>query len=400
MKADPAMPSKTVTNKHGTSTDEPALRIIALKKHFQRLRGGTVTAVDGVSLDIAAGEMVVILGPSGCGKTSLLRSVAGLEMPSGGEIYSNGKLIFSSPQNVRTPPEHRGFGMMFQSYAVWPHMNVFGNVSYPLSIKRVPKQKIFERVSKILDVVGIGHLADEYPTQLSGGQQQRVALARSLVADPKIMLFDEPLSNVDAKVRDELRIEIRAMQRRIGFAGIFVTHDQEEATAIADRIVVMRNGHFVQVGSPRVVYGSPATRFVARFLGVVNEWEGVLQKARSAKATTRTIKTDLGDLVVAAANIPASAVAGDDVFAVVRPESIFVTTTAPPKRDWTVWKAEVDDEIFRGPYVDRFLKLSGTRVRSRGNAANQMKAGEKVYAVIDPDAVRVIVSDLSNPSKN
>ena len=370
------------------SADQPALRVVNLRKHFQRRHGGTVTAVDGVSIDIAAGEMVVILGPSGCGKTSLLRCIAGLERPSEGEIHAGGQPIFASAQGLHTPPEHRGFGMMFQSYAVWPHMSVFGNVSYPLRIKRLPKAEIAARVGRILEITGILHLANEYPTQLSGGQQQRVALARSLVADPRIMLFDEPLSNVDAKVREELRIEIRAMQRRIGFAGIFVTHDQEEATAIADRIVVMRDGRFVQIGSPRQVYGSPATRFVAAFLGVVNEWPGVLEQ----RPDGWSIRTEVGDLRIADANVPASAVSGDRAIATVRPESIAVDAAAPDIPG-SIWNAEVEDEIFRGPYVDRFLLVAGQRIRSRGNAAQQFARGDRVFAAIPAEAVRVVVAD-------
>jgi iron(III) transport system ATP-binding protein len=341
--------------------------------------------------------MVVILGPSGCGKTSLLRSIAGLERPSEGEILADGRPIFSSARGLHLPPEHRGFGMMFQSYAVWPHMTVFGNVAYPLRIKRVPRAETAQRVGRILDIVGIGHLAGEYPTQLSGGQQQRVALARSLVGDPRIMLFDEPLSNVDAKVREELRVEIRAMQRRIGFAGIFVTHDQEEATAIADRIVVMREGRFVQIGTPRQVYGAPSTRFVAAFLGVVNEWPGQLQTAPDGGWT---IRTALGELRIAAANLPETAAAGDAVVATVRPEAIAVETEPPPAgAAVTVWPAEIEDEIFRGPYVDRFLHLADSRVRSRGDAARQFAAGAKVCAVIAADAVRVVVPDLPEPAE-
>lgn len=361
---------------------ERVLSVSHLSKYFKRLRGGIVTAVNDVSLDIAAGEMVVILGPSGCGKTSMLRSIAGLERPDKGRITSAGRVVYSSEDGVRLPPERRGFGMMFQSYAVWPHMSVFGNVSYPLRIKRVPKAEIEERVDRILGIVGIGHLRDEYPTQLSGGQQQRVALARCLVADPQVILFDEPLSNVDAKVRDELRIELRAMQRRIGFAGIFVTHDQEEATAIADRIVVMRDGDFVQVGSPREVYAKPANRFVAGFLGVINEWTGTLSGADS-------IDTALGTLVVPSDAVPKGTAQGESITVAVRPEAIAVTTERPAGTG-TVWEGSAEDEVFRGAYVDRFVSVNGVRVRSRGDSLRTISEGERVFVRIPESEVRVI----------
>jgi len=371
------------------NADEPALRVTNLTKYFKRLRGGIVTAVNGVSLDIVAGEMVVILGPSGCGKTSMLRSIAGLERPDKGSITASGRVVYSSDLGIRLPPERRGFGMMFQSYAVWPHMSVFGNVSYPLRIKRVPKAEVRERVDRILGIVGIAHLRDEYPTQLSGGQQQRVALARCLVADPKVILFDEPLSNVDAKVRDELRIELRAMQRRIGFAGIFVTHDQEEATAIADRIVVMRDGDFVQVGTPREVYGSPASRFVAGFLGVVNEWSGTLTDAE-------TIATPLGDLAVDESLLPMAAKQGDPITVTVRPEAISVAMSEPVSFDGTIWRGSAEDEVFRGPYVDRFVSVSGVRVRSRGDSVRSISNGTEVFIAIPRSAVRVVEHGTSS----
>jgi iron(III) transport system ATP-binding protein len=311
----------------------------------------------------------------------MLRSIAGLEQPDEGLIISEERTVYSSAKGIRIPPERRGFGMMFQSYAVWPHMDVFGNVSYPLRIKHVPKTEVKERVEQVLKIVGIDHLRDEYPTRMSGGQQQRVALARCLVADPRVILFDEPLSNVDAKVREELRGELRRMQHRIGFAGIFVTHDQEEATAIADRIVVMRDGDFVQVGNPREVYGSPANRFVAGFLGVVNEWQGTLLSSTS-------VHTELGDLVIRPSAVPAGAKVGDSVVVAVRPEGITVGLSL--SGEGAVWKAVAEEEVFRGPYVDRFLTINGKRFRARGDSSLQIPVGTEVEALVTADSVKIV----------
>jgi iron(III) transport system ATP-binding protein len=215
-------------------------------------RQGSVVAVDGVDLRVRSGELVVLLGPSGCGKTTLLRCIAGLERPTGGEIRVRGRTVFSHTNGCFVPPEHRRIGMMFQSYALWPHMTVSENIGYPLTA--LPRPERQARVVEMLDRLGIAGLGHRYPGELSGGQQQRVALARALVASQSLLLFDEPLSNVDAKVRRRLRTELRDLKRRSNFAGIYVTHDQEEAMELADTLVVMESGQVRQVASPRAVY--------------------------------------------------------------------------------------------------------------------------------------------------
>ncbi|TDE03117.1 ABC transporter ATP-binding protein [Jiangella asiatica] len=373
----------------GPEPDAAPVRVIGLTKHFKRQRGEQVVAVDDVSLEVGRGEMVVILGPSGCGKTTLLRCVAGLETPTGGEIHSNGRVVSSARQGVQVPPERRGFGMMFQSYAVWPHMSVRRNVSYPLAVRRVPKAELTERVERILRIVGIAGLAEEYPAQLSGGQQQRVALARCLVADPDVILFDEPLSNVDAKVREELRVELLTMQQRIGFAGIFVTHDQEEATAIADRVVVMCDGAVEQVGPPREVYRAPRTRFVAGFLGVVNEWVGTVQDTSGPQPLVRT---PMGEIAVAAENVPSDVGAGDQVAVIARPEVVAVSSDRPDGAGPNVWPATLTTETFRGPYVEQFLEVNGQRVRARGAGREHLSDGQRVFAAAAPRDLRVLAA--------
>ncbi|MBN9262937.1 MAG: ABC transporter ATP-binding protein, partial [Hyphomicrobium sp.] len=248
-------------------------------------RFGSFKALSGIELAIEEREFVTFLGPSGCGKTTMLRTLAGFLTPDSGTIHVGGRLL-SSPQAV-VPPEHRRMGMVFQNYAVWPHMSVFENVAFGLRLLKVEGAEIGERVSRILDAVGLSGLEKRHPGQLSGGQQQRVALARSLVVEPSILLLDEPLSNLDAKLRERMRTELKTLQRRTGITFIYVTHDQAEAMALSDRIVVFNQGTVQQVGAPRDVYERPANIFVADFMGLVNKVPGKLVELRGTSARVR-----------------------------------------------------------------------------------------------------------------
>ncbi|MBO4378640.1 MAG: ABC transporter ATP-binding protein, partial [Clostridia bacterium] len=214
------------------------------------------------------GEFITLLGPSGCGKTTMLRIIAGFEKPTTGELYIDNQLVSGGKTFI--PPEKRSVGMVFQSYAVWPHMNVFDNVAYPLTIKKVPKAEIKKSVEHVLEIVHLSQYAERFPNQLSGGQQQRVALARALVAAPKLLLLDEPLSNLDAKLRVQLRSELKKMQKDFGITSIYVTHDQEEALTLSDRIAVFNRGVIEQIGTPNEVYNHSATEFVCNFIGDIN----------------------------------------------------------------------------------------------------------------------------------
>ena len=236
------------------------LKITGVSKTF-----GGVTALGGVSLELAAGEFVSFLGPSGCGKTTLLRIIAGLEEPDAGDVWIGQDQLVGAGKFVL--PEHRGFGMVFQSYALWPHMTVFENLAYPLDVQKCPHEEIRRRVDTILRALGLSLHGERRPSQLSGGQQQRVALGRALITRPRVLLLDEPLSNVDAKVRQEMRLEIRRVQQETGISAIYVTHDQSEALAMSDRIVVMNHGLVEQVGPPEEIYRRPANAFVADFMG-------------------------------------------------------------------------------------------------------------------------------------
>ena len=230
----------------------------------------TVTALDNVTVSTPPNRILTLLGPSGCGKTTLLRCIAGLESPDSGEIVIGGEVVWSRDKGISLPPERRGIGMVFQSYAIWPHMTVFGNVAYPLEVRKVPKHEIEERVAKVLDLVQLSGFQDRPATKLSGGQQQRVALARALVAEPKVILFDEPLSNLDAKLRESTRQELRDFLSELAISAIYVTHDQVEALTIADDIAVMRNGRIVELGTPQDIYLRSNNPFVVDFIGRAN----------------------------------------------------------------------------------------------------------------------------------
>ena len=246
------------------------------------VRYGEVVAVDGVSLTVGQGEHVTLLGPSGCGKTTTLRAIAGLEEPSGGMIRIAGATVYSAAERRNVPAEKRGVSMVFQSYAVWPHMSVFDNVAYGLRVRNLPRDKVAAEVERALDLVQMRDFATRSAALLSGGQQQRVALARAIAFSPTVLLFDEPLSNLDAKLRAEMRVELRALQRRLGVTSVYVTHDQEEALAISDRVVVMNVGGIEQIGTPEDIYNRPKTRFVADFVGSANLIAGRVRSEASA----------------------------------------------------------------------------------------------------------------------
>jgi iron(III) transport system ATP-binding protein len=234
------------------------------------VRYGEVPAVNGVSFTVGQGEHVTLLGPSGCGKTTTLRAIAGLEEPSGGSIRIAGTTVYSAAERRNVPAEKRGVSMVFQSYAVWPHMSVFDNVAYGLRVRKLARGEIAEQVDRALGLVQMRSFAERSAALLSGGQQQRVALARAIAFSPTVLLFDEPLSNLDAKLRVEMRVELRELQRRLGVTSLYVTHDQEEALAISDRVVVMNVGGIEQLGTPEDIYNRPKTRFVADFVGSAN----------------------------------------------------------------------------------------------------------------------------------
>lgn len=281
----------SISRERGPTAPEAAAHSISVRglaKSFQREDGTSVFAVDDVTIDVEPGEFLVLLGPSGCGKTTLLRMIAGLEKPDRGQITLNGVAVFDGERNLDVPPERRPASMVFQSYALWPHMTVFDNVAYPLRSQRVPRGQVQTRVSDVLRIVGIDHLRGQFPNQLSGGQQQRVSLARAIVASQDVILFDEPLSNIDAKVREKLRLEIIRMQRELGFTALYVTHDQEEAMTLGTRIAVLNEGVVSQIDTPRAIYEQPTSAYVAAFVGTVDEFKGSVIERMPGRVRVRT----------------------------------------------------------------------------------------------------------------
>jgi iron(III) transport system ATP-binding protein len=262
------------------------------------VRYGTAPAVAGVSFQVQPGEQLTLLGPSGCGKTTTLRAIAGLERPSGGAIRIGGTTVYSSAARVDVPAEKRGLSMVFQSYAIWPHMSVFDNVAYGLRVRRVGAREIETKVREALALVQMAGFERRPASQLSGGQQQRVALARACVFSPEVLLFDEPLSNLDAKLRADMRIELRELQHRLGVTSVYVTHDLEEALAMSDHIVVMREGAIEQIGSPADIYNLPRNAFVADFVGSANLIRGRLRPDLAADGLA-ALETEGGEIVYA-----------------------------------------------------------------------------------------------------
>jgi iron(III) transport system ATP-binding protein len=234
------------------------------------VRYNEVVAVDDIGFTIQPGELVTLLGPSGCGKTTTLRAIAGLEDPTSGTIRLGGETVYSSAQHRNVPSEKRGLSMVFQSYAIWPHMTVAENVAYGLQVRKLPRAEVEQNVRRVLDLVQMNNFADRPASKLSGGQQQRIAVARAIAFSPTVLLFDEPLSNLDAKLRTEMRVELRELQRRLDITSVYVTHDQEEALAISDRVIVMNHGRIEQIGSPETIYNRPKSLFVADFVGAAN----------------------------------------------------------------------------------------------------------------------------------
>ena len=321
-----------------------SLRLERLTKEFGNGKE-KVVAVRELSLTINPGEFVTLLGPSGCGKTTALRMIAGFESPTSGEVLLDGENL------VSMTPDKRPMGMVFQSYAIFPHMTVFDNVAYGLRIKKMGSAEIKKAVSEVLESMSLSHLTNRAPNQLSGGQQQRVALARAMVVRPKVLLFDEPLSNLDAKLRAQMRIEIRNIQRRLGITSIFVTHDQDEAMSLSDRIVVMRNAVVEQVGTPDEVYRRPSTVFVADFIGRSNFLS--VETAKSVKGGKAKVVVGGKELEVAAQD---KALGSAQPVLLVRPESISVTAS----KSSTPGKSEgvVTNVVFYGNHVEYTLNTS------------------------------------------
>jgi iron(III) transport system ATP-binding protein len=316
---------------------------------------GGVRAVDEVSLDAEEGTFLTLLGPSGCGKTTTLRMIAGLERNDFGRIQIGDRLVSSPDDGVFVPPERRNIGMVFQSYAIWPHMSVFDNVAYPLRIRKRPAGEIRRRVGETLELLSMNELGERQATALSGGQQQRVAIARALVFEPSILLMDEPLSNLDAQLREQMRVQLRELQQRLGITTVYVTHDQEEAMVLADTIAVLHAGRVVQLGPPEEVYHRPTSRTVAAFFGMPNLLPGRVAEVRSesGKGFARIV----GEGWEGWCASPGDVRAGEEVTAVVRPEAIQMSREPPSRSSAEItWSGRIREGFFRGSR--RFFAVS------------------------------------------
>jgi iron(III) transport system ATP-binding protein len=348
-------------------------------------RFADVTAVRDLALAIDDREFVTLLGPSGCGKTTLLRLLAGFMAPDAGVIRVGAAMV-SSPSGV-VPPERRGMGMVFQNYAVWPHKTVAQNVAFGLEVRRVPRAEARTRIARVLELVNLAGLEQRYPSELSGGQQQRVALARSLVVEPGILLLDEPLSNLDAKLRERMRWELKELQRRTGITFVYVTHDQSEALALSDRIAVMHLGEVIQFGPPREVYTRPANKTVADFMGLVNLVPG--RVARAAGERSVVALSDHRTLTVA---LPPSATEGQAVHVAVRPESLRLSApnAAPAGNGTAALPGQVTELTFLGNLTDCHVTLDdGTRVRVQLDPRTVLAIGQRVEVDVDPASASV-----------
>jgi iron(III) transport system ATP-binding protein len=363
------------------------VQIESLEKYFGEDKE-RVHVLKGVSLNIPEGSLYTFLGPSGCGKTTTLRCVAGLERPDGGRISIGGRPVYASGERVYVPTNKRPIGMVFQSYAIWPHMTVAENVGYPLTIHRRPKTEIKKRVTDVLKVVGLDGLEDRPAPKLSGGQQQRVAFARALINEPKVMLLDEPLSNLDAKLRVQMRSEIKALQRRTNITTIFVTHDQAEALAISDQIAVMHGGVLIEIGSPHELYTRPKRRFTATFLGLTNFIEG---KVLDVDGNSRPgkLQTKKGILSF----IPSTALKKDQAAVIsIRPENIPLYKEKPASMD-NVLEGTVTEAIFMGDAYQCKVAVGDDVIAVHTHPFNSVNPGDKVYLHLDPGSCNGLPAD-------
>jgi iron(III) transport system ATP-binding protein len=359
------------------------MAFIEIKNLLKRYK--KVVAVNNINLEVVEGEMLTLLGPSGCGKTTTLRCIAGLETPEEGDVIIDGKPMFSEGF---IHPSQRGLGMVFQNYAVWPHMKVFNNVAYGLKIMKIPKKDIQEKTQEALELVGLKGLGDRYPSQLSGGEQQRVALARALVRNPKVLLLDEPLSNLDAKLREKMRFEIKGLVKRMGLTSVYVTHDQAEAMVISDRIAVMESGNIVQIGTAQEIYRKPANKFVADFIGTMNFISGEIVQSPQDTDTV-CVRTEFSEKVLCTTDDAAAATPGKEIYVSIRPEDVEVLTE-PAQAGENVFKGVIANKAYLGNFLYFFVDINGTRIQAQVPHGLSQEEGQEVHLYLDPEKCMIL----------
>jgi iron(III) transport system ATP-binding protein len=352
------------------------IRISGVSKSY--FSGGKrVAALADVDLTVPANRIFTLLGPSGCGKTTLLRCIVGLETPDAGEIVIGDEVVFSRPRDIFVPPERRGLNMVFQSYAIWPHMSVFDNVAYPLEVRGVARDEIARRVQATLKFVQLAGFEGRPATRLSGGQQQRVALARALVAEPKVLLFDEPLSNLDAKLREETRKELRNFLTGLKITAVYVTHDRIEALSLSDSLAVMRDGRIVEIGTPRQIYFESDRRFVADFIGRANLIEGTVSSASSVRTV---VQAPFGPIACQ----PEGGVApGAAVAVCIRPEFVRIVARQA-EGDANVFRGRVESLLFVGDACEGEIRTGDSLLIARLEATAGVQEGAEVLLHLDP----------------
>ncbi len=352
------------------------LKLISILKKY-----GKVKAIDNLNLEVQDGELVTLLGPSGCGKTTTLRTISGFLAPDSGDIYINDRRI------TDIPPERRGIGLVFQNYALWPHMTVFQNLAFGLQMRKIPKDEIKKRVKQQLETVRLEEYENRYPRELSGGQQQRVALARALVLEPDILLLDEPLSNLDALLREKMRFEIARIHRESGVTTVYVTHDQTEAMVISDRIIILNKGRIMQQGKPEDIYENPSNKFVAGFMGNTSFINGTVADF-NGKYTL--VKTGDGLTIYGTGRKMKK---GENVVIAVRPENVQFVLPSDIREEMksnNLFSVEIERESYIGEVVDYQLKIKSWSIRAKSAVSNKMKEGETVKIYLDPDKMPIL----------
>ena len=382
-----------VTNRDSTrpkGSAAPFVCVTAIRKTF-----GPVPALQGVDFDVPIGSTVSLLGPSGCGKTTMLRSIAGLETPNTGRISIGDSVVFDSEHKINLPSESRQIGMVFQSYAVWPHMTVGQNVGFPLKIRRIPAREIKSRVRDVLSLVGLDGYGERPSTNLSGGQQQRVALARAIVHEPRLVLFDEPLSNLDAKLREQMRTELKLLQDRLGFTAIYVTHDQEEALALSDTVIVMNHGRVEAMASPRELFTNPRTPFVANFVGFDNLHEGEVEwvgpacglSSEATEGAAQPVAVSVGGLSLRSfwrGGAPPRL--GMPVTLAFRSERVHIRPAGDRNgSDTNQYEGVVEACVYLGKYLDCVVVTGSLRVHALAPGDAAIEPGDRVTISIRPD---------------
>jgi ABC-type Fe3+/spermidine/putrescine transport system ATPase subunit len=386
---------QTVGTKSPTSENaEPAMRLVGLWKTYP---GAAQPAVKNLSLDVYDGEIVTLLGPSGCGKTTTLRMVAGLEVPDQGNIFFGERSVVLTSRRLLVPPDKRNVGMVFQSYAIWPHMTVEQNVAFPLQSRKCPRREVRERVCRALELVGMAGFEDRPGPLLSGGQQQRVALARALVSEPQVLLLDEPFSNLDAKLREQMRIELKLLQKRLKVAVLFVTHDQIEALSLSNRIALMSSGVVQQQGNPRLLYEEPANEFVRDFLGRTLLFKGKVQSSNPSGQMAIGVE-GAPDCVVFGRNYdPGGLKTGESVYVAVRPEDVSILPAMGSGVPSGMLGGTVQTQLFVGERIEYQIVVDGQGVIViYGERHDPVDEGSKVWLKPRPDGHSAWASNWSH----